>query len=429
MSLRKPAILVLVLSLNGSGYSQEYSDYYNFGDSLSETGNLYSQWNFPATPPYYNGRISNGPIWLDVIQEDLGLPEPRPSRLGGNNFAWGGAMTGLGNSIAMPVPVPNVGKQIQQFRQRDERFASDTLISLWVGVNDIGEGILPETVMERLKGHIQELHDLGGRNFLIPNYLSLWHDVGPLNDLFAAEMPEFDLPETQIILIDIAGLVETSEANPGLFGITSIDAPACADCQGSGNPNPVDIDPNPEKFAFWDEAHLTGRMNELMGMSALRLIKHPAFAGDLNLNGDVDVQDVDGLVAAIVRGTTDDTFFDLSDDGIVDTADLMSWLADAAELDGFNQPYQLGDANLDGTVDAEDLNSLGLNWRQSVATWSGGDFTADGIVNSPDLNALALNWRQSIPMASAISVPVPEPTTLLLTVAGLAFFWRGRIRG
>ena len=75
-----------------------------------------------------------------------------------------------------------------------------------------------------------------------------------------------------------------------------------------------------------------------------------------------------------------DTRFDLNLDRIVDVQDLDQWMADAATMNGFSAPYLKGDADLNGVVDAGDLNSLALNWRQNVAAWSGGDFTADGVV-------------------------------------------------
>jgi phospholipase/lecithinase/hemolysin len=45
------------------------------GDSLSDNGNA--------------GRFSNGPVWVEYLAERLGL---RPSRMGGANFAAGGAV-------------------------------------------------------------------------------------------------------------------------------------------------------------------------------------------------------------------------------------------------------------------------------------------------------------------------------------------------
>ena len=100
---------------------------------------------------------------------------------------------------------------------------------------------------------------------------------------------------------------------------------------------------------------------------------------DVNADGFCDVDDIDALVG--------------------ETTDLESWLSSAAEHNGFSEAYLAGDSNLDGSVNSIDLNNLALNWRQSVAEWSGGDFTANGVVDSLDLNALALNWQKSIAMA------------------------------
>lgn len=67
-----------------------------FGDSLSDTGNI-SLATSGGTPgaPYYNGRFSNGPIWIDVLAAGLGTPTGAvPSLAGGSNYAFGGARTG-----------------------------------------------------------------------------------------------------------------------------------------------------------------------------------------------------------------------------------------------------------------------------------------------------------------------------------------------
>lgn len=139
---------------------------------------------------------------------------------------------------------------------------------------------------------------------------------------------------------------------------------------------------------------------------------------DFNSDTNVDVLDADLLVGEIAVGTNGG-IFDLSRDGIVDEVDLNQWLSDGATHNGFAEGYLPGDSNLNGKVDAIDLNSLALNWRQSVAKWSEGDFKPDGVVNAADLNKLALNWQRAIQPAAAINSPVPEPATLFLTILGL----------
>ena len=139
---------------------------------------------------------------------------------------------------------------------------------------------------------------------------------------------------------------------------------------------------------------------------------------DFDMNGILDVNDLDALVGEIVAGTNDLTF-DVSRDGIIDDTDLSEWLAEAAAKNGFAEPYLLGDANLDGTVNAVDLNKLGQSWLSSPNAWQWGDFNADGIVDTGDLDELAQNWLMSIPAAASESVPEPAGISLLLMFASL----------
>ncbi len=153
---------------------------------------------------------------------------------------------------------------------------------------------------------------------------------------------------------------------------------------------------------------------------ALSLINSGFPDGDLNEDGAVDVADLDELTAAVAAGNND-TRFDMDGSGNVDSADRTFWLTDIKETFP-------GDANLDRTVDAEDLNTLGLNWRHTNATsWSQGDFNGDGNVDASDLNDLGLNWRRSA-TGAASTAPVPEPSGCLLLAIGLGWFCSRLVR-
>jgi autotransporter-associated beta strand protein len=87
-----------------------------------------------------------------------------------------------------------------------------------------------------------------------------------------------------------------------------------------------------------------------------------------------------------------------------------------------------GDATLDGTVDAFDLNILAAHWQLGAgAIWSGGDFTGDGQVDAFDLNLLAANWQldgdnlsTTIQHIAQLNTQfVPEPTSLTILACGL----------
>jgi hypothetical protein len=113
---------------------------------------------------------------------------------------------------------------------------------------------------------------------------------------------------------------------------------------------------------------------------------------DFDGDGQLDCADVDALVAAIVAADNP-AAFDLTGDAVVNSADLDVWLTLAGNENlASSESYVAGDANLDGKVDASDLNVIGVNWLQSVNGWCHGDFTADGVVNANDLNQLGLHW-------------------------------------
>ena len=148
----------------------------------------------------------------------------------------------------------------------------------------------------------------------------------------------------------------------------------------------------------------------------------PEPVADFDNNGDVNVNDVDALVDEIVKYTYD-FGFDLNGDAIINIEDLNQWRSDAATANGFADPYLPGDANLDGSVDAADLNHLAPSWLQDVARWSAGDFTADGRVNAADLNELAANWQGRV-NATEANQSVPEPSSIVLLLLVLLGFVR-----
>ena len=119
--------------------------------------------------------------------------------------------------------------------------------------------------------------------------------------------------------------------------------------------------------------------------------------------------------------------FDLTDDGLVDLNDRDAWRAEAASANGLAEPYLLGDATLDGNVDAADLNKVGTNWLTDNSDWCSGNFNDQAVVDAGDLNLLGINWQKSVPSAAhhqAASVPEPDSALLALTLALIGFLRR-----
>src|SRR6188472_2981783 len=61
-----------------------------FGDSLSDNGNLYEfmKHQLPQDPPYFAGRFSNGPVWVEHLVASY-FPNDPSSHL--FDYAFGGA--------------------------------------------------------------------------------------------------------------------------------------------------------------------------------------------------------------------------------------------------------------------------------------------------------------------------------------------------
>ncbi|MDZ4862057.1 MAG: SGNH/GDSL hydrolase family protein, partial [Gemmatimonadota bacterium] len=136
------ALVIALVSAQASAYSALYV----FGDSLSDTGNV-----FAATggtnppPPYFNGRFSNGPVWVETLSTNLGLGAVNPSLLGGKNFAWGGATTG--GTPPPAIPGTSLTQQVAGYLVGVGGVADASgLYVVWGGGNDVRAGNITNSV-------------------------------------------------------------------------------------------------------------------------------------------------------------------------------------------------------------------------------------------------------------------------------------------
>jgi len=111
--------------------AQKYESISVFGDSFSDTGNVFNATTgaIPPSPTYFDGRFSNGPVWVEYLAQELGLTfNPR------TNFAFGGPTTGFNNiSIAA---LPGLQQQINGFTAANPFAKPDALYIVWAGAND-----------------------------------------------------------------------------------------------------------------------------------------------------------------------------------------------------------------------------------------------------------------------------------------------------
>jgi autotransporter-associated beta strand protein len=84
-----------------------------------------------------------------------------------------------------------------------------------------------------------------------------------------------------------------------------------------------------------------------------------------------------------------------------------------------------GDADLNGTVNSGDFDTLALNFNQTGKFWIDGDINYDGTVNALDFNALATNYGKTL-LSPALGALVPEPSAIALVVMSLVATRRRR---
>ncbi len=140
--------------------------------------------------------------------------------------------------------------------------------------------------------------------------------------------------------------------------------------------------------------------------------------GDFDNDGDIDADDIDLLMANLGG---DPGEFDLTDDGVVDQADVDEWVFNIVPI-GENVGTVYGDFNLDGEVNAGDLALLATNYGLAGTWgWATGDGNGDGNVDAGDLAMLATNY-------GTVVHTVPEPITMSLLAIGGAALLRRRSR-
>jgi phospholipase/lecithinase/hemolysin len=264
---------------------------YVFGDSISDTGNVFNA-TLQATgagsppPPYFNGRFSNGLNWIDYLGQDLNLnPTPYTAIALGNtptqgiNFAFGGATTGTNNTIN-----PNfIGLQQQiglftSLISPNQSADPNALYVLWGGANDylptqsttFTPFTTPTTTIGNLSFALSNLAALGAKNFLVANLpdlgsLPLTNTTpisGSLNTLVSlhntsltttlntlSQTPGSDL---NIKLLDVNSLFRNAISNPDQFDFTNVTN-ACINnlnCVVGGQTVQ-------SQYLFWDDLHPT----------------------------------------------------------------------------------------------------------------------------------------------------------------------------
>jgi phospholipase/lecithinase/hemolysin len=265
-----------------------------FGDSLSDTHNVYDFTNnkFPPTLfGYYQGRFSNGPNWLDDLSTTLNIPLI--------NAAFGGATSGTKNTLDTTLPgLPLIG--LQQQIGTNPTPDPDALYVIWIGANDYlptnSEGFTPyansNITLSNIQTYLDTLAVVQPKNILLVNLPDLGlipktsntPQYGRPNGICPADA-QFDpdclnnLTQSHnlglsnlrpplgatIIPLDVHTLFENIITNPPLYGLTNAKEQCLANIACT----------NPDDFFFWDEQHPSRQGHRLIANQALLALGIP----------------------------------------------------------------------------------------------------------------------------------------------------------
>jgi outer membrane lipase/esterase len=278
------ALLATTLAI-GTAHASPYSAIYSFGDSLSDVGNVYTLTG-GAIPisPYYMGRFSNGPNWLDDLSAKLGFAMS-PSFLGGNDFAFGGAQTGP-TSVNSGLPTDLLG-QVAAFGPTSHM--SGALYTLDIGANDIGNALaayaadqamgktfdLGAFLTDAETNTVDAIHDLyndGARSLLyfeVPDLsvVPAFESAGPLagalamefNDGVLSGVTKLGLTGLTVFDMPVFSAIEDLVNYPEKYGLENVTGP----CFSGDFDTPGTTCANPPQYLFWDTEHPTAAGNAL----------------------------------------------------------------------------------------------------------------------------------------------------------------------
>jgi len=324
MKIVRRAVTVIALGLaatvSAGAHAVAFNQLVIFGDSLSDTGNNalalpglpgvppgtetpvpISGNNFVPILPYASGRYSNDKVWADTFATAFGVGAA-PSLLGGTNFAFGGATTGIPTA-----PVPTLLSQISMFLAGAGGAAPPGALYVVAGGGNnaratfeaiaIGGGN-PDTIIPAdadafandVKTMVETLTDAGATKIVLWNVPDTGttpaaRSFGPLaaalataiaeamNDALLATLGAFGLLD-DVMLFDVFARVQAVANDPTAFGLEDAQN-ACAQFNACILGDPA-FDPSfLNGHFFWDGIHPTSAGHAILAQAMIAFVPEP----------------------------------------------------------------------------------------------------------------------------------------------------------
>ena len=281
-------MITILLQAVAARAAQRYDAIYVFGDSYCDVGNVYiaTKHQEPLSPPYYEGRFSNGPIWVDHLAGTFKLPM-NPYLAGGTNYAFGGAKL-LMDLVTPFGTIPSVPSQVDLYLAKHQGKADpNALYVIEGGGNDILDATsgspteLGFEIGAELASIEAQLRNAGARHFLIPSLFNVGLlPAGRARGSFDSqaviaannELAQLLALETaqggmDIFSPDIYALGNAIATDPTHFGFNDVVNPCLNTVTGT-------VCADPAHTLFWDEDHPTTFGHAFLTVASEALV-HP----------------------------------------------------------------------------------------------------------------------------------------------------------
>jgi outer membrane lipase/esterase len=267
-------------------HRQDVTTTHFFGSSTTDVGRLALLGPYVPAPPYFDGRVSNGPVWSEYFADRLGT-DATISDDGGSNYALGGARTGVLNFGFLPPITTQVSDYLQETGGEADRRA---LYVFQTGANDLtaaraqSDADARQTMLDAVsftREMVLQLIDAGARRFVLLTVPDLPTAPAPailgdgtdLTALFKAGLQEIQAElagaGVHIALLDLRTLVAEVHADPERFGLEVADCsyigrPYLEVLNGDRTPDPCEPSVPVEDYMMYDDEHYTTAMHEIV---------------------------------------------------------------------------------------------------------------------------------------------------------------------
>jgi phospholipase/lecithinase/hemolysin len=304
--------------------TKNFSRIFVFGDSMSDNGNLYKRSVeislifpispiVPISPPYFNGRFTNGKVWVERLSDKLNISEKSFI-----DYAYAGATVGKNK-----YPIPSLDKQVSSYLYWNPSGDPYALYTVWIGSNDLLnynndiDEVLLDDIRKGMEYNLKRLINHGAKHILSPQLPDLSvtphamnRDKKNGNTDFSEKLATLvvryntihrqlitklrkEFPDVQILTFDTYNFIQKARDHAADYGFTNIKERCNPNYYWNDN---LDICQKPTEYVYWDGVHPSERSHAIIADLMFSVLSRSGYEPNVkllanqNLPDDVDIR-------------------------------------------------------------------------------------------------------------------------------------------